>query len=643
MSESRQELEAALSRAPEDWSVRLRLIEAHVREDDREGARRLVRESPDEAPLPPELQFRLHTLLTQGAAALPPLEGETGNEGGGEKAEETIVPKEETTSAPAPESSSMLPPDPAEQVKVRDRPPRRFRREKPAGWTPTVVPPKGASPTEEETKEPSDPGDPVPQPSIYRAMPRPAKQAVAKRWANYQGDLRLEPLSAIGRAPRIEGAAQKMSALSVALLVHLAVVILVGFIVIAVPRPKPPQLIATVAAVERDKPVVPVRLQKLEEQKPAAASAAAPNVIGAIGASPVKVPEMENTNAVDVTTMITGAADVGDGFSFAGDSREMSDVNFFGISAGGKRIVFIIDAGREMLVDEKGGMYAYDKVKSEIAAMMGGLNRGTKFNILLYEGKRLTAFAEEPVVAMPSNLRLAIEWLHPLNRTYENLGLAGQRGDQLEVEKDLEPVAARDLAHYAKAIQKALEWQAESIFCIASGYRGLVKTPTPEEMEKYRAEMAANPGTPGEVSAAERRSWNEAVQRTREWLQRENDARREKGLPPKVVLNFNELVREITGATPPRATGGTGGVQRPRNEPHTPDDIETLVKNGVDEYYRGMGLDPPSLHMVVFLGEDEDMADQTRDHFQALTRRNNGKFKMLRGLAALEDVTGQGN
>ena len=45
------------------------------------------------------------------------------------------------------------------------------------------------------------------------------------------------------------------------------------------------------------------------------------------------------------------------------------------------------------------------------------------------------------------------------------------------------------------------------------------------------------------------------------------------------------------------------------------------------------------VHMVLFLGEDEDFPDQEKDHFGRITRRNNGKLKLLRGLAALEDVT----
>ncbi len=63
-----EELYVELERAPEDWSVRLRLIEAAVAEGNLAEARRLVRTSPDEdGYLPAELRVRIHALLTDAA------------------------------------------------------------------------------------------------------------------------------------------------------------------------------------------------------------------------------------------------------------------------------------------------------------------------------------------------------------------------------------------------------------------------------------------------------------------------------------------------------------------------------------------------------------------------------------------------
>ena len=108
-----------------------------------------------------------------------------------------------------------------------------------------------------------------------------------------------------------------------------------------------------------------------------------------------------------------------------------------------------------------------------------------------------------------------------------------------------------------------------------------------------------------------------------------------------MVVDFNALVRERTGATPPRRTGGTpatGGADLPRLAPITTEDIEDHVKALVKLNYENPGVEEPSVHMVLFLGEGERIRDE-EDHFRRLTRKNRGKLKVLRGLAALEDVT----
>ena len=149
--------------------------------------------------------------------------------------------------------------------------------------------------------------------------------------------------------------------------------------------------------------------------------------------------------------------------------------------------------------------------------------------------------------------------------------------------------------------------------------------------------------TGGTVSAQDRAQWNEAVAKTREWLRDENAARAEQGLAPKVVINFNALVRQITGASPPRATGGTpapAGMPRP-GPPYTQEELVDHMKEVVVKLYNDNNKAVPQVHLVLFLGEDEDLGDDNKDHLRRLTKKNKGKLKILKGLAALEDVTGK--
>ncbi len=58
-----------LKKSPEDWSVRLRLIEAAIEAGDVTEARRLVRTSPDDVELPEELKQRIHQLLSNAGSS----------------------------------------------------------------------------------------------------------------------------------------------------------------------------------------------------------------------------------------------------------------------------------------------------------------------------------------------------------------------------------------------------------------------------------------------------------------------------------------------------------------------------------------------------------------------------------------------
>ncbi|MEM1443574.1 MAG: tetratricopeptide repeat protein [Verrucomicrobiota bacterium] len=67
MRASEEQLYEELEKSPEDWSVRLRLIRSAVDAGEFEEAQRLVRESPDEGPLPTELQQQIYALMMEGA------------------------------------------------------------------------------------------------------------------------------------------------------------------------------------------------------------------------------------------------------------------------------------------------------------------------------------------------------------------------------------------------------------------------------------------------------------------------------------------------------------------------------------------------------------------------------------------------
>lgn len=614
-------LEGKLQQSPLDWDLRLAVIQGHVLLDQMQEAKRWVRESPDEAgPTPPHLQHRLHRLMTEGQAAAEEFareEGASYTVGGGVTYSGSVLPLHvEFEKAAAAEHA---------------------REEEFSGGAEGLLGVAQAIQDEfpaSKTPAPKADGDP---PKVLVREERGDEVVVqvgeARKKLRELDNSGFVMESALEFPPheREPAAGRKVSAFSFALLSHMMLVFLLGAVVIAIPRPNPPQIVAVNVAQDQILDVPPKRVDQVQTPDRSASAAVATVVISSTVPTPVAIPEFDQTSPVNVVAMVSDVK-AGLGMSLEGEAEE-SDVNFFGIQSGGRKIAFIVDAAPTMLVDEKGGMFAYDKVKDEVSQMLASLNRGTLFNIFLYEGKRLKVYQEELVQARPSNVRLAISWLDPLNRDYESLGL-GRNGSDGRVSGGNEPVASGDISGYAKAIQAALEMDVNTVFCIAGGYERIARAMTPEMVKK------TNVGTPGTIDPGERAAWNQAVLKTREWLRKENDARRENGLPPKVVPNFSALVRQVTGATPPRARGGSGvGVRG--SPPYTPEEIEEHIKNLVKRYYREEDKDLPQLNLVLFLGKGEDIGEY-KEHFRRLTRRNRGKLKILEGLEALTDVTAGG-
>lgn len=618
---------AGLKASPDDWNIRIEAIEFLVRAGDKEGARRLVREDTSDRVNSHEIQWRLHTALTKG---LPPLSDEKIENDSAASFDELAVNGDRETelgeAAKAEahrdfETSPRPEPEPA---------PGRKEAETPGG---------GAGALFEEAGPVS--GMSSPRTKTVNETPKIRWEAAAERWRNYDGGLNLVEGGRDLLPERDSLAPERVSSIGVAALVHVVLFFLIGLAVIEIPQEKPPQIVVSVVHERPLDIVTPKMVRPSLEVSPSAAAASAINVITSIDDSSFSVPDLDNSTSAFVNAMLPGIQPLGQGKSFSTDATKSSDVNFFGISGSGNKMVFVIDATREMLVDEKGGMTAFDNVKDEVGVMLTTLNRNTHFNILLYEGKRLIPFRDELVPGLPSNVRLALEWLAPLNTDYDQLGLPRAFGASLSVsDHEKLELQAVDVAHYTKAIQKAMEWGAASIFCITSGYREMRRSLTPE-MRKELMENPPTPGTPGKIDAGEAKRWNDAVAKTRAWLNEENAARREKGISPKVVVNFNQLVQSRTGATPPRRRGGTpaSGGAMPNLPPVTAGDIEEHIKTLVKVKYEEAGLDEPGVHMVVFLGEDERI-DNAEDHFRRLTRQNAGKLKILRGLSSLNDVTG---
>ncbi|MFT5470388.1 MAG: hypothetical protein ACI8UO_005516 [Verrucomicrobiales bacterium] len=635
------ELQKKLEADPDDWDLRLEVIEGLVSREQLDDARNLVRDSPD-GPVPYHVQKRLWDALSGTSSVKVIDDGSSSPD-----AKPNLIAKAKVVvpgkkAEPKTKNEVVIPPPPMLSEKKEDEPFEPKPYVSSSSDQNVAPPPKltriaAAAPT-----------------ALLRQVPAAAGDSKDELAA---GKFQLAPIDEIlaptHRAPK-RMASQRLSALTSAVMFHLFFLVAFMFITVFAPVGRAPMITMVPGEpYEQDEVLESKVVQKTVISKPAAPSASSTRVVTVEAESAFVAPVFEETKKTFDINLLDSGVGMSSGFSLDGEGVE-SNVDFFGIQAGGSRICFIIDASPAMLLDEKGGMFAYNKVKNEIAAMLAQLGRGTAFNIIVYQGKRLSFFREAPVRALPSNRHRAEQWLDPLNRNYEALGLQEDFTNE-GIVAGAQPIHFNDISGYTKAIQAALEQGVNTVFCISNGWSSMSRSLSPEDQAKLaeynrirREQVAASrEDFKQEYDPAEVAAWKRAQEKARDWLKKENDARVSNGLAQKVVLNFGEIIQQVSpGArppqglkTPPPAPPAPPAPEVERMPAYGPEDVENHVSNLATIFYGTNKPDRPSVNMVLWLAEDEDLGDY-EEHFKTLTRRNKGKLKVLKGLAALQNVTG---
>jgi hypothetical protein len=184
---------------------------------------------------------------------------------------------------------------------------------------------------------------------------------------------------------------QKASAITVALVVHAALILLLGLLVVIVPEPPVAELVGIVAPDMVQEQPQTKQITPAAMPTPTAVAAAPARAITAAGVSSIALPDFES-KAEGPQVMEIATTDLGASFAMPFSPKGTSQVNFFGIKSQGRRVAFLIDVERYMLTDPRGGYPAYEIVKNEIAGMIGKLGLDTHFNVILYEGTGISAY-----------------------------------------------------------------------------------------------------------------------------------------------------------------------------------------------------------------------------------------------------------
>jgi len=363
----------------------------------------------------------------------------------------------------------------------------------------------------------------------------------------------------------------------------------------------------------------------------------------AVTAVDVNLPDMQ-----DSFTVSAGVGGFGGG-SLLGGTRGsigigMSDVSVFGIDARAERILFVIDANREMVTDAKGGLNSYKVIKDEITDMVGNLSAGTLFNVMIADRRNNKVFKPQLVPAGQEVHQQIIQWLAPINANANNPGLEGARGvsrDRLQTFADLD--INKDMSwsghrgnETAYMTQIALEQEVDAIFFITGYHRGF---------EQLRRRLTEREEADWQRIVTSRKYIDQLAEHQKEvplMQKRINDAmakinedRKKEGQPPRVLAQRYGVYSNAGELDLKWETPHPGWMPY---HSHKSREVEGYFKDLVEVLYTDKGGIKPSLNVVLFLAGDEEMRKDWEDQLDDYVDFFRGKYRIIRGLDEIKSA-----
>ena len=333
-----------------------------------------------------------------------------------------------------------------------------------------------------------------------------------------------------------------------------------------------------------------------------------------------------------------------------GVSRPASEVNFFGLEQRAARAVFILDVSDRMVREETGGLYIFDFIKKQIQTAVSALPPDILFNVFLYSGEQLALFKPQMVSPEPELIAELETWLAPVNSDPEQTGLPEEMRSTEPV-RDYGTVIGADAFGWLRALQSAVEQQADAVFIAGEGWGahpvsrekgrklldfsvweawgsgggaggGVVTEEVEEEDEEGELVVtttvlggaSGSVGSPGALSGMQKdkQTRNDLLKEALAAIQKEDEIRKVKQLPQPFVRDILSYLRY------PAA--------------QISDHLNAVIKeNSADEK-------PPVVHFVCLVPGEERPAPDVVRSLRRMTADYNGSLIVLRGAADGEEM-----
>lgn len=363
-----------------------------------------------------------------------------------------------------------------------------------------------------------------------------------------------------------------------------------------------------------------------------------------VDAVDVDLPSMEQS-----FTVSAGLGGFGGG-SLLGGTRGsigigMSDVSVFGLKTRAERILFVIDANRQMVTDKKGGLNSYKVIKNEITDMVGNLSAGTLFNVMIVDRRKNKVFKNQLVPAGQEVHQQLIEWIRPINANANKPGLEGASGASREEISALSQEPIHDDLGWsghrgnetAFMTQVALEQNVDAIFFITGYHRGFENVRRRlTEKEKADWERIKSSVQYQEQLAAHKKEIPIMEKRINQKMAKINAERKADGKPPRVLNQRHGVysnARELDLDWETKHPGHGPSYERDTRE------VEKYFRELIDVLYTDKGGVKPSLNVILFLAGDEEMRDQWEDQLDDYVDFFGGKYRIIRGLDEIKSAS----
>ncbi|TVP81990.1 MAG: hypothetical protein EA353_00965, partial [Puniceicoccaceae bacterium] len=293
--------------------------------------------------------------------------------------------------------------------------------------------------------------------------------------------------------------------------------------------------------------------------------------------------------------------------------------------------------------DAKGGLHAYNAIKEEIVRLTSSLAAGTLFNVVVFDStqSRIDQFQPGLVAATPQNVERLRTWFDPINRDPRNLGVRRDSAKPTNVIDHPVGQMIADNSFYQNAQPRLtnviLEQNVDLVYIITSEWRGFSRLRRePNDREKADWERRRQTSAYRNQLARYEEEQPELRRKVAEAEARENAARAARGQPPRVWRHgwVHEKARHYGIEYTPNPEWQYQFFEEPRV-------VESYFRQFLQQEYREKNRPIPRFNIIMFLSENEEFSRDDQDRLRSFLRYfRNGRFRELRGLAAIESSRG---